>query len=97
MKTVQIVVHLEDHNEYADWCVKNGYLEFDDFVDEETSTYKRHEQVFWYLKHEDGTYAECQAFRDYDEGLFDIMVNRQGLVRTVKEVVVEKVEYVENV
>lgn len=93
MKTVKSEF-FDNFGQYGKWCSENGYEDYDNFIDEEGEMYKRYEQLTWYVQKSDGTYANFSGLRDYDEGLFDITLNKEGLTRTVEQVVVEKVKYV---
>lgn len=80
--------------EFEDWAIENKY-DPDDFHSEETLLEKSYSKIIeFYIKNQSGTFAKVHAYHSSDEGLFDISVEAEGLIRKVEQVLTEKVNYV---
>ena len=80
-------------SEFEKWAEENGY-DWDDLLDEEVLLQKTYSRILqFYIAKEDGTYARVHAYHSGDEGLYDISVEEEGLLRKVTQVMTEKVSY----
>lgn len=85
----------DGYSDFCDWCDQHGY-DSDDFYDESEESSKRDTYLTFYVKntrYAEPTYAEVCVLVSYDHGWQEGEVLREGLKRTVKQVVVEQVEY----
>lgn len=80
-------------SEFKDWCILYNY-EPDEFLDQTTLLERSYSKIIrFYLLNDNGTYAEVKAYHSVDEGIFDISVEREGLVRRVEVMTIEKPVY----
>ena len=87
-------VHSFDgYGQLCDWCIEHGY-DVDNEIDAEEDNHKRSTFRSFYLKHNaSDTYAEISVETDYINGWGFGEVQRVGLKRIEKEVVVKQVSY----
>lgn len=81
------------NSEFCKWCEENGYPDWDDWIDEDEEPYKRSVILTFYIRHENGTYAQISCTKDYDYGCENFNLEQEGLVRTEKEIIQKVVTY----
>lgn len=82
--------------EFENWCLKNGYPNFDEWIDAEEEPYKRTVNCTFYLQHENGTYAMFTCTLDYDWGADNFNLEMDNLIREEVEVTQTVVQYRDN-
>ncbi len=80
-------------SEFEDWAILYNY-EPDEFLDQTTLLEKSYSKIIqFYIANDNGTYAEIHAYHSSDEGVYDISVEKEGLVRSTEKVLVDKITY----
>lgn len=81
------------YSEFEDWADKNDYNP-EDRYGEETVLQKSYSRIIkFYIMHENGTYAQVKAYSSEEEGLYDIEIQAEGLIRTEEIVEVKRFKY----
>ena len=87
------VANFDGYSQFEDWCIGNEYdpgMQYD----EEEESHKRSTILSFYVKKNDeDVYAEVVVDTDYDNGWGYGSIERVGLKRIEKEVVVKQVSY----
>lgn len=88
-------MNFDNGGELEDWAEENGYSEAWNPYDEKVLIEKADSFVEFYLhKASDDTYARFTAYSSYYNGYYDIKLDKEGLKKVEKQVVVTKNEYI---
>ncbi len=80
-------------SQFEEWAEENGY-DWDDLLDEEVLLQKSYSRILqFYIASDNGTFARVKAYHSGDEGLYDISVEAEGLVRTEEIVTTTRAVY----
>lgn len=80
-------------SEFEEWAEENGY-DWDDLLDEQVLLQKTYSRILqFYIANDNGTYARVHAYHSGEEGLHDISIEQENMVRIVTQVMTEKVSY----
>lgn len=86
------VFSFDGYCEFEEWCTENGY-DPDEHYDSESEPHKRNTYESFYIKKDNGTYAQVSVETNYDNGWGYGDIEQEGLTRHEEQVVVTKVVY----
>lgn len=87
------MINFSYSGEFDDWCGENGY-NWDDFLDEEVLLQKSYSKIIkFYIANENGSYAQVKAYHSECEGLHEIEIQAEGLIRTEEQITITKAVY----
>lgn len=86
------VFSFDGYCQFEEWCTENGY-DPDEHYDSESEPHKRNTYKSFYIKKDDGNYAQVSVEMSYDYGMGVGEIEAEGLTRHEEQVVVTKVVY----